>query len=595
MGDNDGKGEAKQSPALYALYLRVAKQLEPERGLALLLLFANVALAALQFLEPWLLGRVIDTLVSAQGEAHKLSLERLLPWVFAWVSVGLCNIGAGVTVSLHADRLSHRLRLSALSHYFRHVLSMPLSFHVGTHSGRVMKVMLSGAEAMWLTWLGFFREHASSLVALFVLLPCSLLLEWRLGLLLSALVLGFAFGTSRLVRGTHARQIEANEQHAKLAEHASDTLGNLPVVQNFTRVEAEISQLELIGKRFLAAQMPVLNWWAAASIATRAAATLTLTAVLLLGTYLHVRGEASVGQIVACMGLASTLIGRLDATLSFLSQLFSEAPKIHEYFEVLDQTPSVRDAPDARVAGRLRGAVAFEHVTFGYDERRRAVDDVSFTADPGQVIALVGETGSGKSTTLALLYRAYDPDAGRITIDGQDLRAYTLDSLRANIAVVFQEPLLFARSVRENLLVGRPEATDEELWQALSRAQARALVEALPAGLDTVLSERGRSLSGGERQRLSIARALIKAPPVLILDEASAALDASTEQLLSRALEEVMRDRTTFVIAHRLSTVRNATRILVLERGRVIESGTFDELVARSGRFSELAKAQLLA
>jgi ATP-binding cassette, subfamily B, beta-glucan exporter len=595
VGDIEVNGEAARSPSLVALYLRVAKQLEPERGLALLLLAANVALAALQFLEPWLLGRVIDALVSAQAAPRALSWQRLLPLVLAWVSVGLANIGAGVTVSLHADRLSHRVRLTAVSHYFRHVLSMPLSFHVGTHSGRVMKVMLSGAEAMWLTWLGFFREHASSLVALFVLLPCSLLLEWRLGLLLSALVLGFAFGTSRLMRGTQSRQIEANEQHAKLAEHASDALGNLPVVQSFTRVEAEISQLELIGQRFLAAQMPVLNWWAAASIATRAAATLTLTAVLLLGTFLHLRGEASVGQIVACMGLASTLIGRLDATLTFLGQLFSEAPKIKEYFEVLDQTPSVDDAPDAKPAGRLRGEVRFEHVSFGYDARRLAVDDVSFAAEPGQAIALVGETGSGKSTTLGLLYRAYDPNSGRITIDGHDLRAYTLDSLRDNIAVVFQEPLLFARSVRENLLVGKPTATDDELWRALERAQARALVEALPSGLDTVLSERGRSLSGGERQRLSIARALIKAPPILILDEATAALDASTEQLLSRALEEVMRDRTTFVIAHRLSTVRNATRILVLERGRLLESGSFDELVRANGRFAELARAQLLA
>jgi ATP-binding cassette subfamily B protein len=573
----------------------VAGQLAPERALAGLLFAANVALAALQFLEPWLFGRVIDALVSGQSGQRALTLSTLSPLVAAWVAVGLVNIGASVLVSLHADRLSHRVRLAAISHYFRHVLSMPLAFHVGTHSGRVMKVMLSGAEAMWLTYLGFFREHASSLIALFVLLPCSLLLEWRLGLLVSVLVACFAFGTSRLMRGTHSRQGEANEQHAMLAEHASDALGNLPVVQSFTRIEAEISQLEVIGQRFLAAQMPVLTWWAAASIATRAASILTLTALLLLGTVLHLRGEVTVGQIVACMGLAGTLIGRLDATLTFLSSLFSEAPKIREYFAVIDQAPGVRDAPDARRAGRLQGDVCFEHVSFGYDERRLAVDDVSFEATRGQVIALVGETGSGKSTTLGLLYRAYDPKHGRITIDGQDLRSYTLDSLRENIAVVFQEPLLFARSVRENLLVGRPGASDAELWQALERAQARALVEELPAGLDTVLSERGRSLSGGERQRLSIARALIKAPPILILDEATAALDAGTEQLLARALEEVMRDRTTFVIAHRLSTVRNATRILLLERGRLLESGTFEELVAHSGRFAMLARAQLLA
>jgi ATP-binding cassette subfamily B protein len=295
------------------------------------------------------------------------------------------------------------------------------------------------------------------------------------------------------------------------------------------------------------------------------------------------------------MGLASTLIGRLEATLTFLTQLFGEAPKLQAYFDVLDHAPSVRDAPDARPAGRLAGNVRFEHISYSYDDRRVAVDDVSFEAKAGQVLALVGATGSGKSTTLGLLYRAYDPSQGRILIDDVDVRAYTLDSLRSNIAVVFQEALLFARTVRENLLVGKPDATDAELWQALERAQARGLVEALPHGLDTVLSERGRSLSGGERQRLSIARALIKAPPILILDEATAALDARTEQLLTRALDEVMRDRTTFVIAHRLATVRNATRILVLDRGRLVESGNFEELMAQNQRFAALARAQLLA
>jgi ATP-binding cassette, subfamily B, beta-glucan exporter len=294
------------------------------------------------------------------------------------------------------------------------------------------------------------------------------------------------------------------------------------------------------------------------------------------------------------MSLAAALISKLEATSSFLHQLFSNAPRIDEYFSVLEQVPTVRDAKDAIVASNLRGDVAFERVSFGYNEHTLAVNDVSFEATPGQMVALVGATGSGKSTTLGLLYRAYDPNHGRVLIDGLDLKQYTLDSLRRNIAVVFQEPLLFARSVRDNLRVGRPEATDAEIWQALERAQAKSLVEALPMRLDTVLSERGRSLSGGERQRLSIARALIKAPPIIILDEATAALDATTEQLLAKALDEVMRNRTTFVIAHRLATVRHATRILVFEHGRIVENGTFEELVALNGKFAAFARAQLL-
>jgi glucan exporter ATP-binding protein len=589
------ESQAPKRRRIVDTYRRVALELAPESTLAWTLFAANVVIAALQFLEPWLFGRVIDALVTPRPAADKLTFRMLLPLVTAWVLVGIVNIAAGVSVSLHADSLAHRRRLAAIAHFFRHVLSMPLAFHTSMHSGRVMKVMVGGAEAMWLTWLAFFRDQCAALVALFVLLPCSLLFDWRLGLLLSSFVLMFGLGMSRLMRKTHSRQGDVNEHHAALSEHASDTLGNLPVVQSFTRVEAELSKLEIIGGRLLAAQIPVLRWWAAASVATRASATLTLTAVLLLGTYLHLQGEVSVGQVVASMSLANALISKLESSSTFLHQLFSDAPKIEEYFDVLGQAPSVTDAPGAKMAANLHGEVAFERVCFGYDAHRLAVDEVSFTAKQGETIALVGATGSGKSTTLGLLYRAYDPNRGRVLLDGVDLRQYTLDSLRRNIAVVFQEPLLFARSVRENLLVGRPEATDAEIWMALERAQARGLVEALPQRLDTVLSERGRSLSGGERQRLSIARALLKAPPLLILDEATAALDATTEQLLAKALAEVMRNRTSFVIAHRLATVRHATRILVFEQGRVVETGTFEELVALGGTFTALAKAQLLA
>jgi ATP-binding cassette subfamily B protein len=210
-------------------------------------------------------------------------------------------------------------------------------------------------------------------------------------------------------------------------------------------------------------------------------------------------------------------------------------------------------------------------------------------------VALVGSTGSGKSTTLGLLHRAFDPQSGAIRVDGEDIRDICLSSLRRNIGVVFQEPMLFARSIRENLQVGCPTASDAEMLEALERAQAIEFIRRQADGLDSVIGERGRSLSGGERQRLSIARALLKNPPILILDEATSALDAATERKLQLALEEVMRGRTTFVIAHRLATIRNADRILVFEAGRVIETGTFDELVAKGGRFAELARAQFMA
>jgi ATP-binding cassette subfamily B protein len=233
-------------------------------------------------------------------------------------------------------------------------------------------------------------------------------------------------------------------------------------------------------------------------------------------------------------------------------------------------------------------------VSFSYDGKRPAVEDLSFTVLPGQTVALVGPTGAGKSTAIALLHRAFDPQSGFIKIDGMDVRGLRLAALRRNIGVVFQEALLFNRSIADNLRVGKSDATDEEMRAAASRAQALDFIERNEQGFNANAGERGRMLSGGERQRLSIARALLKDPPILILDEATSALDAITEAKVNAALDEVMRGRTTFVIAHRLSTIRKATRILVFEHGHVIESGTFDELVTKGGHFAEMARAQFM-
>jgi ATP-binding cassette subfamily B protein len=294
------------------------------------------------------------------------------------------------------------------------------------------------------------------------------------------------------------------------------------------------------------------------------------------------------------VSFATMLIQRLEQVVSFINSVFMEAPRLKEFFNVLDAVPAVRDRPDAVDPGRLQGLVEFDEVSFTYDGKRPAVENLSFVALPGQTIALVGPTGAGKSTAVALLHRAFDPQSGAIKIDGMDIRGLTLAGLRRNIGVVFQEPLLFDRSIAENLRVGKPDASEQEMRLAAERAQALEFIERGEKKFDTHAGERGRMLSGGERQRLSIARALLKDPPILILDEATSALDAVTEARVNAALDEVMKGRTTFVIAHRLSTIRNATRILVFENGRVIENGTFEELVARSGHFAQLAKAQFM-
>ncbi len=587
--------QAKTGMTFFRTYLRVLKELGNEARLAVVLVVANLALAAAQFAEPILFGRIIDKLAEAQKADVPLQWEALASLIAVWVGFGLFTIAAAVLVALHADRLSHRRRLAVMATYFEHVLHLPMSFHTASHSGRLLKGMLDGAAGMSSIWLSFFRENCASIMALFVMLPLSLFLNWRLASLLILLVFFFGILTTMVLRRTEGLQSRVERYNSNLAERASDALGNVPVIQSFTRVESETRAMRQIISDVLNAQMPVLSWWALAAVATRASATLTLVGIFLLGTWLHLHGLATIGEIVMFMSFATMLIGRLEQIVGFANWTFLLIPKLNEFFDVLDTTPGVQDRPGAQDVSKLRGRVTFENVRFSYDGRRTAVSDVSFGVEPGETIALVGSTGSGKSTTLSLLHRVFDPQHGAVKIDGIDIRDMTLVSLRRNIGVVFQEPMLFARSIEENLRVGKPDANAHEVAIALERAQATEFVTRQSDGIDTLVGERGRSLSGGERQRLSIARALLKDPPIMIFDEATSALDATTERQLQQALEAATKGRTTFVIAHRLATVRNATRILVFDAGRIVESGTFEELVAQGGRFAELARAQFMA
>jgi ATP-binding cassette, subfamily B, beta-glucan exporter len=575
------------------LYGRVIGLLKPEARLAWILAIANIALAAAQFAEPVLFGRIVDALVKTQAANAPPDMGALTPLLSAWAAFGLFTIACSVLVALHSDRLSHRRKQAVLTNYFEHVLQLPISFHGGTHSGRLMKVMLTGVDALWGLWLSFFREHFAAFIALFVLLPLSLTVNWRLASILLVLTIIFTALTALVIRKTEQLQGAVESHYTALAERTSDALTNIALVQGFARVEAEVMSLRSVANKLLAAQMPVLSWWAIIAVLTRSATTMSMLAIFLLGIWLNAHGLATIGEIVTFMNFAGLLVIRLEQVVGFSNKVLMDAPRLREFFDVLDTIPAVRDRADAIDPGRMRGMVEFDDVSFSYDGKRPAVADLSFTALPGETVAMVGTTGAGKSTALALLHRAFDPQSGVVKIDGMDVKAVKLACLRHNIGVVYQEALLFNRSIAENMRVGNPDATDAQLLEVAERAQATDLVER--HGLDGIVGERGRSLSGGERQRLSIARALLKDPPILILDEATSALDATTERKVQAALDEVMRGRTTFVIAHRLATIRNATRILVFDQGRIIESGSFEELIAKGGRFAELAQAQFLA
>jgi ATP-binding cassette, subfamily B, beta-glucan exporter len=581
--------------AFIRIYWRVLALLRTQARLAIALALANIALAGAQFVEPVLLGRIVDALSGALPAGLGPAARVLAPLIGAWVGFGLFIIVASTLVAWFADRLAHQRRNLVMADYFEHVLQLPLAYHSGAHSGRQIKVMLAGTDTLWWLWVSFFREHFAAFVFIALLLPASLALNWRLALPLIALCLGFVALTMTVMQRTFALQSAVERHYSDLAETAADALGNVALVQSYARIELEVSGMRGLINSLLRAQMPVLSWWAVAAVLTRAGTTLTLLVILLLGTYLKLVGLASVGQIVSFMSIAALLISRLEQAVGFSNRLFLDAPKLADFFDVLDTVPAVRDRPGAVDPGRVRGLVEFNDVSFSYDGKRPAVVDLRFAAAPGERVALVGPTGSGKSTALALLHRAFDPQSGAVSIDGADIRDLTLVGLRHNIGVVFQETLLFNRSIAENLRVGNPGASEAELREAAARAQALDFIDANSEGFNAPIGERGRLLSGGERQRLAIARALLKDPPILILDEATSALDPLTESRVNLALDEVMKGRTTFVIAHRLATVREASRILVFRHGRIVESGTFDELKRRGGFFAELVQAQFAA
>ncbi|MBU8874385.1 glucan ABC transporter ATP-binding protein/ permease [Reyranella sp. MMS21-HV4-11] len=576
----------------FRVYSRVIGLLRAEKGLAITLAIANVAVAALQFYEPVLFGMVIDLLSNARNKPVEVLWREAREILGLWALVGIGGIVANMVVSLQADRMAHRRRLGAMSTYFQHLLMLPFSFHNAQHSGRLIKIMLTGVDNLFGIWLSFFRENLATLVALFIMLPLSLFMNWRLGLLLLVLILFFAVTNVWVVSKTDRLQKEVEDLHSELAGRAGDALGNIHLIQSFVRLGAETREMHRIIGQTLAAQFPVLNWWALLSVMTRAASTVTVIAIFVLGTWLYTRGEATVGEIVSFMGFATMLIGRMDQASGFVSRIFFQMPSLGDFFRVLDSQSTVPDKPNGIDIGRAKGNVEFDDINFSYDGKRPALVHFSLKVPAGATVALVGPTGAGKSTALSLLHRMWDAQSGVVRIDGVDHRDIKLESLRRNIGVVFQDSTMFYRSIADNLRIGKPDATQAELEEAAKLAEAHEFIMRQPQGYETLVGERGTTLSGGERQRLAIARALLKNPPILILDEATSALDSVTEARIQKALKVLMQGRTTFVIAHRLSTIREANQVVVFEHGRVVEQGAYQALVAEGGAFARLVATQ---
>lgn len=568
--------------SLLQIYWRALGYLTADKKRLVLICMANVMLAMVAVYEPMLLGKVIGAIAERTNPISELVM---------WAGLGAFNIIAVVLVARGADRFAHKRRSEVLCESFERVITMPLAWHQQRGTSNSLQTLLRAVESLFTLWLEFMRQHLSTVVALAFLVPTALSLDVRMSAVL--LVLGvFYFAIGRLVmRKTKEGQANVERHYHTVFAHVTDSVSNVAVLQSYNRIGHEAETLKRYVKDLLSAQNPVLDWWALASAMNRLSSTVSMMVVLMIGSYLVMHGELRISDVVAFTGFATLLIGRLDLVSNFVTQISEARAKLEEFYKLEEASAEAAEPEGLRDLGKVTGNVRFENVSFNFANSTQGVEDVSFEVPAGQTVAIVGPTGAGKTTLINLLQRVHTPNEGRILIDGVDTRTVTRKSLRHSIATVFQDAGLLNRSIEDNIRVGRDGATNEEVHAAADAAVARDFILAKSEGYDTIVGERGGQLSGGERQRIAIARAVLKDAPILVLDEATSALDVETEGRVKEALDDLRRDRTTFVIAHRLTTVRDADLVIFMDKGRVVEMGGFQELSMRNGRFAALLRA----
>lgn len=546
-----------------------------------MVVLANIVLAVITIAEPVLFGRIIDA-ISSGGEVTAI--------LMLWAGFGVFNTVAYVLVAREADRLAHGRRASLLTEAFGRIISMPLAWHHQRGTSNALHTLLRASETLFGLWLEFMRTHLATAVALLLLIPTAFSMDVRMSIVLVLLSISYWMIGKMVMNRTKEGQASVEGHYHNVFSHVSDSISNVSVLHSYNRIEAETRALQDYTKNLLAAQYPVLDWWALASALNRTASTVSMMVILIIGTILVQQGELRVGDVIAFIGFANLLIGRLDQMRQFATQIFEARAKLEEFF-ILEDSVQEREEPAGMAElTDVRGTVEFRNVCFDFASTAQGIRDISFLAKAGETVAIVGPTGAGKTTLVNLLQRVYDPRQGQILIDGIDISTVTRRSLRHSIATVFQDAGLLNRSITENIRLGREGATEEEITRAAEAAAATDFIESRLTGYDTSVGERGNRLSGGERQRIAIARAILKNAPILVLDEATSALDVETEARVKAAIDRLRENRTTFIIAHRLSTVRDADKVIFLDNGRIVEMGTFDELSRSGGRFTSLLR-----
>jgi ATP-binding cassette subfamily B protein len=559
------------------------------------LLSTAVGLAA-----PLPLKVLVDNVLGSQPTPDLLawlpgagSEDGLLAWVVASeVAVFLAATALDVALTMLWIRIGQAMVFDVVRDVFARVQRRSLREHLQHPIGDTMERVAGDSWAVHtvVDELVFTPLHALITIAGIAAIM------WQLdpgltvvSFAVAPVMAGAAAALGKPVReaGEQRREIEG-----ELQSHVQQTLAGITVVQAFGQEWRQHRHFEQLAGAAVGSQVRVALASGVNTLAAGMVGTLGAAVVLLVGAQQALDGDMTIGSLIVFVAYLTTLQTQFAGLTGVYTNLQGARASIDRVVEILDAPPDVVDRPGAVALAAVRGEVGFEEVWFGYEPGRPVLRGVSFEARPGQVVAVVGPTGAGKSTLAGLLPRFFDPDRGRVLLDGHDLRELRLETVRESVSLVLQESFLFPFSIAENIAYGRPGASREEIEAAARAANVHEFVSCLPDGYDTVLGERGATLSGGERQRVAIARALLKDAPVLVLDEPTSALDAETEQSLLGALERLMAGRTTLVIAHRLSTIRRADQILVLRAGEIVERGDHDELIALGGAYARMHAIQ---
>jgi ATP-binding cassette subfamily B protein len=588
------------------IYSRVFPYIGPHKLWMAMVVAIITIEAGLALLEPWPMKILIDQGLSRQPLSGWLGW--LLPFladasaasvvvfaVLAGIALKLVGNVLGLASDYLKPRVNDSIRLNFTADLFDHLQRLSFKYHDQTSVGDSTYRMNN--DTGWVTSLvwGNFRHLFTSALTLVIMLWIVVRLDWQI----AVLAVATTPITYTMIGISNKFFTERNKRlwrmQSGIETIVQEVLSCLRVVKAFGQEQREQQRYE--DQSWAAARA---RWrlrvqeglfWEILGWVNRLCKSL----ILLLGAFHVLDGRLSLGELMVVLAYVGQIQSPLEEIGRMLSQMQISLASAERAIEVLDTPIEIQDRPGARTLARVEGAVAFEYVSFGYSSARPVLFDVGFAAKPGEVVAIVGPTGAGKTTIASLITRFYDPDAGRVTLDGHDLRDLTVRTLRSSIALVLQEPILFTGTIRDNIAYGRPDASLAEIEAAARAANAHDFITALAQGYDSHVGVKGVRLSGGERQRICVARAFLKDAPVLILDEPTSSVDSRTEQVILDALDRLMTGRTTFIIAHRLSTIRTADQIVVVDKGRIVEHGTHADLLRRNGLYAELYRIQSAA